>query len=316
MKALFKKGAGTGTAVLKDIPEPRCGDDEVKIEVKACGVCGTDIHIIHDLYPWSDTVVLGHEYSGVVVEAGRNVTTFQPGDRVTGSGSGGFARYLVVNPARNEFLFKLPECISFEEGALFEPLSASVHGVLDQSGIKAMDVVLVSGPGTIGINAMQMAKIMGAVVILVGTSVDGKRLELARKLGADVTLNAQEQSVEEQVAQMTGGRGVDAVLECSGAQAALDTGLKVLKNGGKITQLGLFSKHVSLDLDSMVYRGLQMATSIGYVRDSWTRSIAMVEHGRLDVKSLISHQLPLSQWETAFGYCEKKEGFKILILPD
>ncbi len=316
MKALFKKGPNTGTAILKEIPEPRCGEDEVKIEVKACGVCGTDLHIIHDLYPWPETVVLGHEYSGVVVEKGRSVSQFQVGDRVTSCGSGGFARFLVANAVRNEFLFKLPDCISFDEGALFEPLSASVHGVLDKSGIKAMDVVLVTGPGTIGINAMQMAKIMGAIVIAAGTSVDGKRLKLARQLGADYTVDAQAENVEGLIAQVTGGRGADAVLECSGAQAALDTGIKVIKNGGRFTQLGLFSKPVRLDLDSMVYRGIQMATSIGYVRDSWTRSIGMVANGKIDVKSLVSHRFPLSEWESAFTCAEKREGFKILIFPD
>lgn len=313
MKALMKLTNHSGDLGLLDIEEPVCGDSEVKVDVKACSVCGTDIHIMHGLYPWGESVVLGHEYSGIVVEVGSKVKKFKVGDRITGSGSGGYAKYLTVN--ENDFVFSLPENISFEEGAFFEPLSACTHAVLDHSGIMPTDIVLVSGPGSIGLCAMQIAKVSGAVVIVAGTSVDKNRLALAKQLGADYVVNVQETNLEKYVMDLTGGRYLDDVLECSGSQSALTSGLKLLKREGTFTQIGLFTKPVELDLDSIVYRQIKFENSIGFVKSSWVRSIELVRTGKVNVKSLISHKLPLADWRRGFEVCENKEGLKVVIIP-
>jgi len=313
MKALVKYAKGAGNIGLQDIEEPSCGPGEVKIETKACGVCYTDIHILHDQYPWELFLPLGHEYSGVVVEVGTEVRNFKIGDRITGCGAGGFAKYLVTS--ENRFLFHLPDSLSFEEGALFEPLSACTHAVVDSSGVTPMDVALVTGPGSIGLCAMQVAKACGAVVVITGTAKDKERLALAEKLGADLAVNIDEQDPVELINEFIHNRGLDAVIECSGSQAAVDLGLKLIKNGKIYTQVGLFGKPVSVNLDHVVYNRLTLASSIGFRQESWYASIGLVERGTVNVRDIISHRFSLEDWEQGFRICENREGLKVLIIP-
>ncbi|HUV08305.1 MAG TPA: zinc-binding dehydrogenase [Spirochaetia bacterium] len=313
MKALVKYAKGPGNIGLREIEEPRCAPAEVKIEVKACGICYTDIHILHDQYPWQLLLPLGHEYSGVVVEVGTEVRNFKVGDRITGCGAGGFAKYLVTSEDR--FLFHLPDSLSFEEGALFEPLSACTHAVVDASGITPMDLALVTGPGSIGLCAMQVAKACGAVVAITGTAKDKERLALAEKLGAELAINIDEQDPVKLIDELSQHQGVDAVIECSGAQAAVDLGLKLIKNGKIYTQVGLSGKPYSVDLDHVVYNRLTIASSIGFRQESWSASIGLVERGIVNVKDIISHRFSLEDWEEGFRICENREGLKVLIIP-
>jgi L-iditol 2-dehydrogenase len=313
MKALVKYAKGPGNIGLRDIEEPRCGPGEVKIETKACGVCYTDIHILHDQYPWELFLPLGHEYSGVVVEVGPAVRNFKIGDRITGCGSGGFAKYLVTS--ENRFLFHLPDSLSFEEGALFEPLSACTHAVVDASGITPMDTALVTGPGSIGLCAMQVVRACGAIVAITGTAKDKERLALAEKLGAELAINIDEQDPVKLINELTRNQGLDAVIECSGAQAAVDLGLKLLKGGKIYTQVGLSGKPYSVDLDHVVYNRLTIASSIGFRQESWSASIGLVERGIVNVKDIISHSFSLEEWEQGFRICEHREGLKVLIIP-
>jgi L-iditol 2-dehydrogenase len=314
MKALVKFSNSPGDLEIREIKEPVCSPREVKVEVKACGVCGTDIHIMHDLYPWELFLPLGHEYSGMVVDIGKNVKNFNVGDRVTGGGTGGFAKYLVIE--EDDHIYKLPDTLSFEEGALFELLSGCVYAVLYLSGITPMDVVLITGPGPIGLCTMQASKAMGAIVIITGTSIDNNRLKLAKELGADYIVNVEGEDPEEFIRSLTDDQEVDAVLECSGSQSAVDLGIKVIKPGKKITQIGLFGKRVSIDLDRVVYRDLRIVSAIVFTRDSWLKSIALVSQKKINLKKLISHKLPLSEWKRGFEICEKKEGFKVLLSPE
>jgi L-iditol 2-dehydrogenase len=314
MKALMKSGGSPPSLILADIDEPVCRANEIKIEVKACGVCGTDLHIAEDLYRWPPSVPLGHEYSGVVVEVGSQVDGFRIGDRVTGCGRGGFARFVATDMRKGHFHFRLPDDVSFEEGALFEPLAACTHAVLDRSGITANSVVLVTGPGTIGLGALQLAKSLGCVVIVAGTSADGSRLETAARLGADHL--ATEGELDNLVWEVTKGRGVHAVLECSGASAALDAAIRLITYRGRITQLGLFGRPVQVDIDGLTHRGAELVTTIGFVRESWEQAIDLVRQGRIRLRDMISHTIPLTEWERGFETCRRRNGLKVLLTPD
>ena len=316
MQALVKHGDGPEQIGLRDIEEPVCTRDKIKIEVKACGICGTDIHIMQGHYPWEPYIPLGHEYSGVVVEVGDDIKDFKVGDRVTGCGQGGFAKYLVTDMQNGHYHFRVPDKLSFAESALFEPLAASTRAVMERSGIKPSDVVLVTGPGSIGLGAMQVAKYAGAVVIVLVASVDEPRLALARHLGADYVVRYEDGDFEQLVWEITDNRGVDAVLECSGAESAFYMALRVIRYGGRLTQIGLFGKPISLNMDGLIRGEVQLATSLGHVRESWERAIALVTEGKVNLKDMISHEFPLSEWQKGFSACRNKEGLKVLLRPD
>jgi L-iditol 2-dehydrogenase len=313
MKAVVKYGELPGQVDYRDILEPICKDEDVKIEIRACAICMTDLHIVAATYPWKVGTPLGHEFCGVVVEAGKNVCKFKVGDRVVACMNGGFAKYVVKN--ENDWVFPLPDTISFQEGALLEPLAAAVNSVFHHSHILPMDSVLIEGPGVLGLCALQAAKQLGARVMVSGTVVDASRLKTAERLGADRTLNVMEEDLLLAAEEFSDGRGMDTVLECSGSQAALDAGLQVLRYGGQLTQVGIFAKNATVDLGQLVYHDRSIVGSVAYDRETWMRTIRLVESARIDVKSFISETLPLSEWKRGFEKAAKREGFRILLLP-
>lgn len=344
MNAVVKYALGYGNVDLRDVLEPVPGPDEVKIEVKAAGICGSDIHIYKgDIkLPIKPPVVMGHEFSGIVAEIGSSVSDLNIGERVTSETSahvcgaciscrtgnynvcsekrligywfnGAFARYCVV-PSR--LLHRLPNNVSFQEGALCEPLACCVNGVLEKTVVLAGDVVVITGPGTIGLLSLQLVKVEGGFTILCGTSTDDKRLRIGRELGADVTVDIQNKDVEEIVTEMTDGDGADVFLECSGAPSAVRTGLKLLRRGGRYTQIGLSGHSFELDFDTVAYKELKITGSLGQRHTSWKRGLLLLKRRLVKTKILVTDVLPLNQWEEAFERIQLKKDIKILLQPD
>ncbi len=342
MKALVKTQAGKGFLEYKDVPEPSPGPGEVKIRVRACGICGTDIHIRHDTFPSFPPVVLGHEFSGEVAELGEGVTGLEVGQRVvaevvyktcghcracrTGyynlcltrrglgwAADGAFATYTVVEAA-NVHLF--PENLSFEEAALSEPLAVCASAVCELTGVTAGDVVLVSGPGPIGLLTMQCALAEGGQVIITGTSADHDRLALAKSLGAHFCVNVEEENVMSLVHKLTDGLGADVVFECSGATPAFRTGINAVRKGGKYTQVGLFGHPFEVDLDEIVIKELEIHGVFSSNWRGWNRGLRAVAQGRIQLRPVISHVLALADWESAFDLAESRQGLKIVLIPD
>jgi len=341
MKALVKTARGPGNLEIREMPEPVCGEDGVKIEVAACGVCGTDIHILKDEFPTSPPVILGHEFCGRVVEVGPGVTRFKPGDRVTAENvcltcgecymcrtghyaicvsrgaqglniDGAFARYIVC---REKNVYRIPDNISYEEGALSEPMVCSVHAVLDQTRVGAGDLVLVAGPGAIGLICAQAAKAEGGTVILSGTTADRERFALARELGVDRCVDILTEDLAEVVRSMSGGDGADVFIECSGAAPAVDTGIALLKKRGRFTQVGLFGKKVPVDLDALVVKEISMRGSMSHTWNAWKRGLDLVARGEIKLGPLVTSVYPLDRWEQAFREFEERKGIKILLKP-
>lgn len=343
MKAVVKYALGPGNVELREVDEPAPQPDEVKIEVKAAGICGSDLHIYRgDIkLPLKPPVVMGHEFSGVVAEVGSSVSEFKPGDRVTSETSayvcgsclpcrtgnynvcaekrligywfnGAFAKYCVV-PSR--LVHRLPSNVSFLSGALCEPLACCVNGVLEKTLISPGDVVVVAGPGTIGLLSTQLVKAGGGFVILCGTSVDGKRLEIGRKLGADVTVNIQEQDPWEVVSELTDNAGCDVFLECSGSPSAVQMGFQLVRRGGRYTQIGLAGHPFELDFDTVAYKELIVRGSLGQRWTAWRIGLKLLERGLVRTEELVSHVLPLSRWKEGFTKTERKEGLKIILKP-
>ena len=340
MKAVAKTARGPGNVELIDARVPQAVDGHVVVEVRAAGICGTDLHIYHDEYPSNPPVILGHEVAGVVAEVGDGVTSCSPGDRVTsetyfyvcgscefcrdgypnlcaerlsiGSGvNGAFAKYIVV-PALN--VHRLPENVDDLAGALTEPLACCVHA-LEHTRVEPGNVVVVSGPGTIGLLMSQVANAAGAQVVVLGTAVDSRRLELARELAAAVTINVEENDTVQTVLELTAGIGADVVFECSGVGAAAQTALKLVRRHGRYAQVGLFGRPITWDLQQVALKEIRVTGSFATVPSAWRKAVRLMESGQVQTRPLVSHVLPMTQWEEAFRIFESRQGVKIVLTP-
>jgi L-iditol 2-dehydrogenase len=342
MKAVVKTTPGVGNVELREIAEPEVSAGQVKIAVRAAGICGTDLHILRDEYRSWPPVVMGHEVSGQVVEVGAGVERIAPGDRVTtetyfstcgscrfcregrinlcpdrrsiGSAvNGGFTSYLIV-PERN--VHRLPDSVDFLAGALTEPLACVVHGALELPRLTPGDTAVIAGPGAIGLLALQVVLAAGVRVVMLGTDRDEQRLAMARELGAAEAFNIQRDGYEEAILEMTGGLGTDIVYECSGAGPAAQMLLQVVRRGGQYAQIGLFGKSVAWDLDQICYRELQVTGSNASVPSSWNRALRLLSAGTVVTAPLISGVYAVSDWRAAFDTFENRSGLKTVLQPE
>jgi L-iditol 2-dehydrogenase len=336
MKALLKKGKGFEGVALEEIQEPTTKVNEIKVKVHAAGICGTDIHIIHDEYPYVPPVAMGHEYSGTVVEIGAEVEDFQVGDRVVsltavvtcgscrlmlcnqrksiGSGvHGAFAEYIVV-PAKSTY--KIPESVSLDEAALTEPLACAVRCIMERGRVDGGEFVLISGPGTIGMLALQVAKANGGNVVVVGTSRDEERLNLALKLGAMAVVNMEEKEADKRLMELTKHGGFDVAIECAGVALSLNNCIQLLRKQGLLIQMGLFGKKIEFDSDLALMKELNYTNGFATEPTSWEIALRLLEYKHVDVSPLISNKLSINEWQNALELAEKKVGYKTLLLPN
>lgn len=344
MKALVKYALESGNMEIRDVPEPVCGSDQVKIQIERAGICGSDLKIYHSEIgiPLNPPVTTGHEFSGTIVEVGSDVKDFKVGEQVVSETAysycgicencsegyynlcdqrktlgywynGVFTDYTVVPAAR---VHRIPKNVSLKAAAMTEPLACVVHAIFDLTVIKPGETVLVSGPGAIGLMALQIAKSFGATVIISGTNADIKRLELAKTLGADYAINVQETNLKDFVLEKTNGLGVDVVLECSGNEFAINAALNVVKKRGYFTLIGMAGKPIEFDIVKINYLEIKLSGSLGSRKDSWRKSLKLLEEGAVQLEPLIDVELPLSDWEEAFNKFEAKEGIKFMLVPE
>ena len=342
MRALRKLKRGIGQIELVSIPTPAPGEGEVLVQVFCAGVCGTDIHILHDAYGnLKPPVTLGHEFSGVVSRPGPGVSEWKEGDRVAVeslasacgacsycragetqccperqafgiSKDGAFAEFVVV---RQDALHRLPEEVSFEQAALTEPLCVAVHAVLEKSRITPGAAALVTGPGAIGQLVAQVARLAGASVIVAGTSKDRDRLEVAVAAGADHKLFSDQDGAADMLARITQGRGVDLAFECAGAGAAIRLCIAAVRKGGQVVQVGLAGRPIEIDYDAICLKEVHLQGSFTHNKRTWETSVALLEDPRLNLSALVSGVYPLEEWARAFERTEKAAGLKYLLSP-
>ena len=227
--------------------------------------------------------------------------------------NGCFASSCVVPVERAHIL---PEMLSFEEGALCEPLACCVHAVLEQTTIQPGEMVVVAGVGGVGLLAAQAARASGANVMICGTSGDRERFGIAEGLGFQHTIDIEGKDAVAAVCKLTGGEGADVFLECSGAPPAADMGIAMLRRKGRYCQVGLFGQPVELDLEQVAYKELEMKGGIGSVRSSWRTALALLDSGQVKVLPLVSDMLALRDWEEAFTRFERQRGVKLLLRPE
>ncbi len=330
-------------------PVPRPGPGEVLLRVEAASLCGTDLKIragsFFPAQPPPGTFTPGHEYAGTVVALGPTVDEVAVGDRVVVeahrgcmrcencvrgrytsclnygrvdhghramgmSVDGGFADY-VVNHVTT--LYRLPDAISFEEAVMITTAGTSMYAIDTMGGLVAGDEVAVIGPGPVGLTAVQMLKALGAArVFLTGTRAS--RLDLGLRLGADVAVNARLEDPVAAVLEATGGRGVDAVLECSGAGESVDQAIRMCKPAGRIVLVGYFHGPVTADLNRAVKTGLTLFTIRGEGNRAVGRSVALAERGLLRTAPLITHRFPLEAIGEAFDTCAERRGDAIKVV--
>ncbi|MHC5532387.1 zinc-binding dehydrogenase [Priestia megaterium] len=341
MKAVMKVEPGYDKMLLKIIPELEVQKNQVKIKVAYTGICGTDIHTFTGQYKNSQTpVVLGHEFSGIVVEVGEDVTKIKVGDKVTsettfvtcgecdyclekdynlcahrkGIGTqinGSFAEYVI---SREESVHVLPDAVDLKAAALTEPLACCVHAALEKTVVKKEDKVLIFGPGPIGLLQAQVVKAQGAFVILAGITKDQKRLELAKSLGIDVTVDIQKESLEEIVLTYTKGYGVDKLFECSGAVQALNQGLPLVKKKGTFVQVGIFSEKLNLlDQESIIQREITYIGTRSQKPSSWHIALKLLEEKKINTDKMITKIVPLDYWRQGFEAVLSGNEIKVLI---
>lgn len=344
MKALVKTEKGVGNIELKDVPEPKPGPGEVLIEVKAAGICGTDIHVKHDRFPYWPPVILGHEFSGEIVELGLDCKHYKVGERVVGEPhtrhcgvcylcrtgnvqicpekrspgwgiDGCMAKYLVMP---EQLLHRIPDSMDFDTAAVVEPTANTVHDVIERASIVPGDFVVVLGPGPIGLLAGLTAKAAGARrVVMVGAPPDeGMRLDKARELGFDPVLNVAKDDVAAAVMDLTNGIGADMVVECSGAAPAIASTVELVRKKGKICAIGLTGgDDVQFPWGKAAFKVADIHFCLSTSYTSWNRAINLIGAGLLPAGEVVSHRMPLTDWENAFAEIEAQTALKVILRP-
>lgn len=341
MKALQKTDLGPGSLRLREVREPTCGPGQVKIRVASASICATDLYALRGEYPIRPPVTLGHEFGGIVEEVGSGVRDITVGDHVTvlpsfsvtcghcrycrtgfyvlcdqrltagATVDGGFAPYCVV---RSDQVFRLPSNVDVSLGALTEPLACAVQAVSDLSDIEPGELVVISGPGPAGLLTLQLAKAQGTKVIVAGLARDAHRLAVARALGADVTVNVEEEDLVEIARSLSHGYGADIAFECAGEPASLNQCLHSLAKRGTCVMLG-FPGKAQIDADTIVQKQLTIRGSNSYNWTTWERALEILARDLIDLASIVSHRFPLSEWQTAFKIVEERSGLKVLLEP-
>lgn len=330
---------------LEEMEKPRPGEDELLIRVRACGICGSDVHG----YDGSTgrrlpPVVMGHEAAGEVEAVGRTVRGFKPGDRVTFDSTvycgkcfycrrgrvnlcdarevigvstpqfrrmGAFAEYVCV-PER--IAYRLPEAMPFAHAALIEAVSVAMHAV-GLTPVALEDTVVVVGAGMIGLLTMQAARMAGAGRVL-AVDVDEARLKMAREVGATAVLNPATGDAVQQIAELTSGRGADVALECVGATAPVKTAIDCVRKGGAVTLVGNVTPTIEVGLQSVVTRQIRLQGSCASSGE-YPACITAMSRGAMRVEPLLSAVAPLKEGAGWFERLYRREAglLKVVLEP-
>lgn len=344
MKAVVKQKAGAGNLICTTRPVPEITPDEVLIEVKAAGICGTDI----SLYHWKEAVaksynisfprILGHEFSGVIAKTGNKVDCLKPGDRVTVNPiiycgkcrycaegvtcvcddrpmlgaelDGAFAQYVAARAAN---VMRLPDSVTYECGAVVEPFCVAIHAV-ERVTPEYGDAAVVVGAGAISLLLLMVLKEGTSRVIITGLAADEERLALARSLGAE-TINVEKEDPVEKVKALTGGRGADVVYEAAGHPSAVQQAIRLARKRGRICLVGLPGKPAEILTTELAVTEKSLIATRATERKTWGKAFEILSAGRVDLSPVITHRLPLEEAEKGFKLVDERQGVRVLLIP-
>ncbi len=338
MKALVKNKAEKGIWLM-DVPEPSVGHNDVLVKVKKTAICGTDIHI----YNWDDwakqtipvPLVIGHEFVGEIVEIGADVEGLKIGDRVSGEGhiacgfcrncragrrhvcrknvsvgvtrNGCFAEYVVI-PAVNAY--PIPASIPDNEAAILDPFGNAAHTALAFNVVG--EDVLITGAGPVGIMAVAVARHVGARHIVI-TDVNEYRLEIAKKMGASLALNAQKTTLKQAMEMLDMREGFDVGLEMSGNPKAFADMLTFMNHAGKVALLGFLPRETQIDWNHIIMKGLQVKGIYGReMFETWYKMITMLQSG-LTISPVITHEFAVQDYQAAFDTMLSGKSGKVIM---
>ncbi|MCR8632151.1 zinc-binding dehydrogenase [Paenibacillus radicis (ex Xue et al. 2023)] len=344
MKAVVNYQSGPGMVKVCDVPAPlELKPKDILIQVKAAGVCGSDLHMYHDIqgFPVKRPVTLGHEYSGIVSAVGSEVTQFKQGDRVVsetpayicetciycrtgqynlcpdrrGFGvleDGAMAEYVKT---REAIVHHVPDNVSFEKAAMTEPTCVAYNAVAHHSHIRPGDYVVVFGPGPIGLMCVQIAKLFSpGRLTVVGTSKDKNRLEIAKQFGADTVIVGDEQDVVKEILSFGDGFGPDLVLDAVGISTTLKQSIEVVRPAGQITKIGWGPAPIGFSLDSLIQKAARLQGSFSHNYPMWEKVLLMMGTGEIDPLPM-TKSYGIDQWKAAFDEMDSLVHAKSIILP-
>jgi 2-desacetyl-2-hydroxyethyl bacteriochlorophyllide A dehydrogenase len=324
MQALIKYAPGPGSVELRDVPEPVLGRGDVLISVAAVGVCGTDRLAVEGAEHFPTPRILGHEVSGVVEALGPDTEAdgLAIGDHVTletdayvcgvchycaqgennrcphrlaigTTTDGGMAERIAI---RRPSVHRLPEGVSLAAGALIEPLSVAVHSVIEQGPPVPGEVVVVTGPGAVGLLVAQVARAVGATVVLIGRERHAERLAVAKSLGIEYAVDGDNTDVKALVDELSDGVGAYVLYECSGGTGIVEDSIPLLQKGARIVLVAFFRTPPVIDIDLLINRELELVGSRGKRSSDYRRALRLVADGQVALEPLITARLPLSEW--------------------
>ena len=331
--------------VYQDVAEPELKDDEVLVRIKAVGICGSDVHGMDGSTGRRiPPVIMGHEASGIIEQTGAAVTQWEKGDRVTFDSTiykqddwftqqgmynlsddrmvlgvstpefkknGAFAEYVTIP---QHILYAIPENVSYTEAALTEPAAVALHAIY-LAGLHENDTVLVIGAGMVGMFVIQLLKIKGCKNIITVDTEPGK-LNLAKQSGADHVFTPDDPALIDTINALTGNRGADIAIEVVGIGATINKAIELVRKGGTLVLVGNLSPNVELPLQKIVTRQLKLQGSCA-INGEYPEILQLISEGKLNVRSILSAEVPLAQGEEWFHrlYNKEKGLMKVILKP-
>lgn len=327
---------------LREVDIPEIAENEALVRVEAVGICGSDIHQWHGSHSWDVNYpcILGHEFGGVIEAINSSESEFQAGDRVVcetaaeidetsplsrqglynldpsrlgfGYGiDGAMTRYVTVP---NRCLHHLPADLAFERAALTEPCSVAYNAVCVNADVNPGDVVLVIGPGPIGLLCASMADLSGAsTVISNGLPADSDRLAVAKEIGADGTVEGDPSNM---IAGLGDGLGVDTVIDASGVSNTFETAMESVRPAGHITKVGWGPQPMEFSMDPVVQKGVTVQGSFSHTWNVWEKVITLLSNDQLDVDPILDRVAPLDEWHECFEGMHNREYVKVVLKPN
>ena len=329
-----------GKIEFVEIERPHLAADEVILQVKRIGVCGSDIHVFHGLHPYTSyPVVQGHEIGAVIAEAGADVSGFAPGDKVVfmpqvtcgecypcrhgmyhicdrlkvmGFQTGGAAQEFFALKA--EMVLKLPETMSLDEAALIEPVSVAVHALSRVGNVEGLNVIVL-GAGTIGNLVAQVARASGAKGVMI-TDISSYKLEKARACGFEHVVNPQKEDLDQAVLNVFGHDKADLILECVGVQDTITQAISNARKGSTIIVVGVFGKKPFVDLGLVQDRELSLIGTLMYQKKDFARAIELVGTGGLSLDQMVTHRFAFRDFLKAYEAIEASGGNYMKVMID